>query len=74
MPLSDAIAFQHAVVPVVGIVVIETLAHSSCFWISVNVSQVIKHRSVGFSSNCCGLIPCLPEVPATTTQEVERHR
>jgi hypothetical protein len=73
MPLTDAIAFQPALVPVVGIGVIKAFPHTCCFWIGVNVSQGIQNPSVVFWSNCSGVIPCLPEVPATTTQSVERH-
>ena len=73
MPVTDAVGFQSAVVPVVAIGVIETLPNSCCLWIGVNVSQGIECPLVVVWSNGCGVIPCLPEVPATPAKEVEQH-
>jgi hypothetical protein len=51
VPLTDAIALQPAVVPVVALGVIETLGHSSSFRIGVNVPQGIQRPSVVFWRN-----------------------
>jgi hypothetical protein len=74
VPFTDAIAFQSAVVPVVGIGVIKPFSHSCRFGIGVNVPECIQHSSVVFRSNRSGVVPCLPEVPATPSKAVECHR
>ena len=73
VPFTDAIAFQSAVVPVVGIGVIKSLSHPCCFWIGVDIPEGIQHPPVVFRSNGSGVIPCLPEVPATPSKAVECH-
>ena len=67
VPFADAITRQPAVVPIVGIGVIETLSHSSCFGVGVDIPQGIQHPSVVFWMNGSGVIPSFPEVPATTS-------
>jgi hypothetical protein len=67
VPFADAISFQPSVVPIVGIGVIETPSHSSCFGIGVDIPQGIQHSPVVFWMNGSGVIPGFPEVPATTT-------
>ena len=74
VPFTDAITRQPAVVPIVGIGVIETLSHASCFGIGVDIPECIQRPSVVFRRNGSGVSPCFPEVPATTTQAVECHR
>ena len=73
VPLTDAISLQPAVVPVVGVGVIKSLTHSCCFGIGVDISKCIQHSPVVFWSNRSGVIPCLPEVPATPSKAVECH-
>ena len=73
MPFTDAITLQPAVVPVVGIGVIKALTHPCRLGIGVDIPEGIQHPSVVFSSNGSGVIPCLPEVPATPSKAVECH-
>ena len=73
VPLTDAITRQTAVMPVVGIGIIETLSHSSCFRVGVDIPQGIQHSSVVFRCDDSGVIPDFPELPAMTTQAVECH-
>ena len=73
VPFTDAIAFQSAVVPVVGVGVIKASTYSCCFGIGVDISECIQHPPVVFWSNGSGVIPCLPEVPATPSKAVECH-
>lgn len=74
MPFTDAITFQPAVVPVVGIGVIKSFSYPCCHWIGVDIPECIQHPSVVFGGNRSGVIPCLPEVPATPSKAVECHR
>ena len=64
MPFADAITRQPAVVPVVGIGVIKTVTHSSCFRVGVDIPQGIQHSPVVFSCDGSGVIPGFPEVPS----------
>ena len=64
VPFADAITRQPAIVPVIGIGVIETLTHSSCFRVGVDIPQGIQHSSVVFSCDGSGVIPGFPEVPS----------
>ena len=73
VPLGDAIAFQPAVVPVVGIGVIKSLPDPCRLGIGVDIPEGIQHPSVVFRSNRSGVMPCLPEVPATPSNAVECH-
>ena len=73
VPLTDAISLQPAVVPVVAIGVIKPLSHSCRLGIGVDISERIQHPSVVFGGNGSGVIPCLPEVPATPSKAVECH-
>jgi len=70
---TDAINLQSAVVPIVAIGVIKPLSHPSCFGIGVDIPECIHHPSVVFGGNGSGVIPCLPEVPATPSKAVECH-
>ena len=73
MPFTDAIAFQPAVVTVVGIGVIKALSHPCRLGIGVDIPEGIQRPSVVFRSNRSGVIPCLPEVTATPSKAVECH-
>ena len=73
MPFTDAIAFQPAVVTVVGIGVIKFLSHPCRFGIGVDIPEGIQHPSMVFGGNGSGVIPCFPEVPATPSKAVECH-
>jgi hypothetical protein len=53
VPLTDAIAFQPAIVPVNGIGVMESFTHSCCLWI-VDGASTKPSDSAG---------PCRPMVP-----------
>ena len=67
VPLTDALSLQSSVVPIVGIGVIETLSHSCCFGVGVDIPQGIQHSPVVFWVNGNGVIPGFPEVPAMTS-------
>ncbi len=73
MPVTDAVGFESAVVPVVAIGVIETLTHPCCLWTGVNVSQGIECPPMDLWCSGSGVIPCLPEMPATPTEAVEQY-
>ncbi len=68
MPFTDAITLQSAVVPVVGIGVIKSFPYPCRFGISVDIPECFQHPSVVFGDNRSGVIPCLPEVPATPSK------
>ena len=73
VPFTETISFQSAVVTVVGIGVIKSLSYPCCFGIGVDIPEGIQHPSVVFRGNGSGVIPCLPEVPATPSKAVECH-
>ena len=70
VPLADAITRQPAVVPIVGVGVIQTFPYPCCFGIGMDIPQGIQHSPVIFWSNRSGVIPCLPKVPAATRKAV----
>ena len=74
VPLTDAITRQPAVVPAVGIGVINPFSDSCCLLVGVDIPQGIQHSSVVFRCDDSGVIPDFPELPAMTTQAVECHR
>jgi hypothetical protein len=39
----------------------------------VDIPECIQHPSMVFGGNGSGVIPCLPEVPATPSKAVECH-
>ena len=59
VPLADAITRQPAVVPIVGVGVIQTFPYPCCFGIGMDIPQGIQHSPVIFWSNRSGVIPCL---------------
>jgi hypothetical protein len=73
VPLTDAISLQPAVVSVVGVGVIKTLSNPCRLRIGMDISQRIQHPPVVVWRNGSGVIPCLPEVPATPSKAVECH-
>ena len=73
VPLTDALSLQSSVVPIVGIGVIETLSHSCCFGVGVDIPQGVEHPFVVFRCNGSRVIPGFSEMPATPSKAVECH-
>ena len=57
-----------------GMGVIETLTHSRCFWVGVDIPQGIQHSSVVFWCDGSGVIPCFPKVPSFDGGGAEAQR
>ena len=74
VPLADAITPQPSVMSVIGIVVTKPFPDTCCLWIGVDIPQRIQDSPVIFWSNCCGVIPSLPKMPATTRKAIQCHR